>query len=244
MAKVTLKLKKGSTVTLEHDEDGPSITYESGHLRSHITHNGNSGDVVSSNIPPLTGVSIVVDAGHGGVDSGAVNKTLGLHESRFVLDWANELAKELQSAGAAVKLTRSQDSFVSLSRRCEIANEADSTYFISLHLNSAESTTASGTEVLVFREGQYEPNLLAKHVLEKVCKITPSKKNRGIKVRPELAVIRGTKMPAILIELDFVSNDESAMWLKERKSVFQAAKAVKEAVIARILEKGMRDDSL
>ncbi len=89
---------------------------------------------------------IVLDAGHGGKDTGAIGSK-GLREKDASLDVVLALAAILEEQGYEVVLTRNDDTFVPLKRRAEIANEEKADLFISVHLNSAPQTYLAGTEV-------------------------------------------------------------------------------------------------
>lgn len=146
---------------------------------------------------------IVIDAGHGGRDSGAVGPT-GLKESIVVLDIAKLVEVGLNKLGLQMRLTRDGDVFVELSRRCRIANEWGANLFISIHLNS-DGPTAHGIETLY--KTTAGKNLAAPI---QVALITATgERDRGLKSRDNLAVLNGTRMPACLAEVGFVSNKET-----------------------------------
>jgi N-acetylmuramoyl-L-alanine amidase len=88
---------------------------------------------------------VVIDAGHGGDDQGARGPG-GLLEKDVALDLAHRLAKQLQSAGLAVVLTRSDDTFVPLEERRRTANAAGGDLFISIHANASRARSARGIE--------------------------------------------------------------------------------------------------
>ena len=99
----------------------------------------------------LTLGTVVIDAGHGGKDPGAVSKDGRSFEKEFVLDIAKALDEKIREAYPDVNviLTRSTDHFVTLNDRAEIANKAGADLFISIHINSAQGTTANGYSVHV-----------------------------------------------------------------------------------------------
>ena len=107
----------------------------------------------------LTGLSqdrlslstVVIDAGHGGKDPGAVSKDGNTYEKTFTLDIAKTLAEKIREEYPEVNvvLTRSTDHFVTLNDRAEIANKAGANLFISIHINSSGGTTANGYSVHV-----------------------------------------------------------------------------------------------
>lgn len=96
---------------------------------------------------PLTHFKkIVIDAGHGGTDPGAIGRT-GVREKVLTLDIAKRLSRLLKQDGFEVVMTRSSDTFVSLNRRVSIANSAKADLFISIHVNANRVRSLSGFEV-------------------------------------------------------------------------------------------------
>ncbi|WP_305767463.1 N-acetylmuramoyl-L-alanine amidase family protein [Candidatus Epulonipiscium viviparus] len=147
---------------------------------------------------------IVVDAGHGGNDSGAVGHS-GLYEKNVVLKVARKLAELLALAGIEALLTRNSDTYLTLMERSTLANNKGAEYFISVHANSATNNTARGIETYVYSKvGKSYP--LAQDVQKHLIAATGFN-DRGVKVG-NFSVLRETKMPAILVEIGFVSNPE------------------------------------
>lgn len=174
-------------------------------------------------------IKICVDAGHGGKDPGAVGPT-GLEEATVALAIARQLAMNLESIGCSTKLTRSTDVFIELYQRCEIANDWGASYFISVHLNS-DGPTAVGIETL------YKTSMgkvLAEPVQEALISATGDT-NRGLKVRNDLAVLNGTRMPAILPEVGFISNPDTETRFRSIDYQHTIARAIWDGV-AKFLE--------
>jgi N-acetylmuramoyl-L-alanine amidase len=152
---------------------------------------------------------IVVDAGHGGGDKGGTS--LGTPESLLVLPYATALSTVLRDAGHTVLLTRTQDVFLTLGERARLANEAMADTFVSFHANASDNPSASGPWTL-YAQGStkgFEIATAVQGTLARVLRGNPRK------VYPDaspyvdnrrLAVLRQTKMPAILIELGFMTN--------------------------------------
>lgn len=105
--------------------------------------------------------TVVIDAGHGGHDPGAVSKYSKLKEKEINLDLALRLGKKIQAAYPDVKVvyTRSTDVFKELSERGRIANDCRADLFISIHVNSAKSTSACGTETFVMGTDKSASNM-------------------------------------------------------------------------------------
>ncbi|HAH20636.1 MAG: hypothetical protein A2Y00_02225 [Omnitrophica WOR_2 bacterium GWF2_43_52] len=100
---------------------------------------------------PLRIRRVVVDAGHGGHDPGAIGRT-GLREKDVNLDIAKRLSSLLRTRGIDVVMTRPIDTFISLEKRADIANRANADLFISVHSNSARTSGLNGFEVYYVSE--------------------------------------------------------------------------------------------
>jgi N-acetylmuramoyl-L-alanine amidase len=159
---------------------------------------------------------IVVDAGHGGHDPGAIGA--GTNEKTIVLSVAQKLKENLESAGAKVILTRKDDTFKSLEERVEIAKNNYAELFVSIHVNSATSNQASGTENYyntTTNPNGYESYLLAKEIQSQIVK-NAGMNDRGVKDR-KFYVIRYNNVPSVLVELGFISNKNDASKLKSNE---------------------------
>lgn len=180
-------------------------------------------------------ITVVIDPGHGGHDSGAVaeDKTT---EKALNLRLAPRVESMLRERGYNVIMTRSTDEFIALSERAAIANRNDADIFVSIHFNSAGSASAYGIEVLYASENDVElkkdagdQTLLAREVLNAVLKETGAN-NRGIRNRPELAVLRRTKMTACLIEGGFMSNPDELEKLKSDSYLDKLANGIVKGI--------------
>ena len=105
--------------------------------------------------------TVVIDAGHGGHDPGAVSKSSKLSEKQINLDLALRLGARIQKEYPDVKViyTRKTDKFVELAERGNIANRAHADLFISIHVNSAKSSAANGTETFVMGTDKSASNM-------------------------------------------------------------------------------------
>ncbi len=148
--------------------------------------------------------TIVIDAGHGGYDAGAVNGTR--YEKNDNLRMAMAVGERLERCGIKVIYTRTTDEFVSLLERSRISNNNDTDLFVSFHRNSAINPAANGVEVLVYNNASTKSVQAAEAVLQALANVG-IQSNRGVK-RANLSVLRETNAPAILIELGFINNEE------------------------------------
>jgi|LSQX01.1.fsa_nt_gb N-acetylmuramoyl-L-alanine amidase len=174
---------------------------------------------------------VAVDAGHGWAegrgDPGAVGAS-GLMEADVTLIAALAMADHLLELGHEVVLTRSSRAFVSLQERTAIANAAKARVFVSIHCNAAASPTAHGSETLYYPTS---PNgqALAKR-LQWALVEAGGRRDRGIKPRSDLHVLRATIMPAALVELAFITNPEEEYLLSSEQWISEVARALAEAV--------------
>lgn len=155
------------------------------------------------NIMKNKSIKICIDPGHGGNDSGAGGPT-GLEEASVALDLSSKLSDALNEIGVDTILTREDDTFIELGERCDIANEWEADYFVSVHLNS-NGPTAIGIETLYKSENGKK---LAAPVHEALIEATADV-DRGLKYRDNLYVLNGTNMPAILVEVGFISHPDT-----------------------------------
>lgn len=149
-------------------------------------------------------IKIMIDAGHGGFDNGASYN--GRTEKNDNLNLALALGDALSELGYDVEFMRTTDVYDSPTRKAQIGNESGSDYFISLHRNAAPYPNKySGVETLVYNTSgiAYE---MAENVDAELAKI--GFENLGVEERKNLAVLRRTTMPAILIETGFIDSDK------------------------------------
>lgn len=154
---------------------------------------------------------IFIDPGHGGANPGAIAAS-GLEEATVNLDVALRLGRILTSWGYTVNYSRTENVDVSLAERARLANEWGADYFVSIHCNSAVNTEYNGTETFYYKVGTVAEGFAA--VVNTALVNQIGLKDLGIKAR-NLAVLRRTYMPAILVELAFLSYPPEAALLAE-----------------------------
>ena len=180
-----------------------------------------------------------LDFGHGGKDPGALgqNKT---KESETVLKIGLLIKNTLEKALEKVITTREDDTYYSLDYRSTKANKENCDYFISIHMNSSTNKTAKGCEVWVYDKNSKLYNLsnnLCKNLSNKIN--TP---NRGVKISKEFSVLRKTKMPALLIEIDFISNLTVENNLSSNKYIKDIADTISSTLLS-FVNKSINNDS-
>ncbi len=161
---------------------------------------------------------IMIDAGHGGYDNGA--RYNGRNEKDDNLRLALAVGQLLAEEGFDVQYTRTSDIYQSPTEKAQIANRNDVDFFVSIHRNSSEQPNQyAGVQTLVYDDSGLKSQIARKinDELEEV-----GFRNLGVSVRPDLAVLRRTKMPAILVEAGFINNDsDNEMFDKEFQEIAQ-----------------------
>lgn len=179
---------------------------------------------------------VLLDPGHGGIDSGAVGVNC-LLEKNVVLEVAKEvvrLDRELFKESLDVYLTRYSDTLISLRDRTRLAKSLSADLYLSLHCNKAERVAAQGVEVYIHSNGGFPfrkkaiafGTLLGTGFHQKV-----GLRDRGIKLA-NFQVLRDTRSvcPALLLEFGFLSNPEEALFLGNPKSRTAMALAILETI--------------
>ena len=168
-----------------------------------VNWNQESGTAEISTIDPNI-KTIVIDAGHGGVDGGAYYE--GVCEKDVNLAVALRLEQILTSCGYHVIMTRSDDTYVGLNTRASIANKAGADIFVSVHSN-VMTTAPDYTGIYTFYYNKGNGSIeLAKAIQGPVCSYTGAV-DRGV-ARGNYAVLRTTRMSAALIEMGFMTNHQ------------------------------------
>ncbi len=164
---------------------------------------------------------IVIDAGHGGSDPGAVSN--GLREKDLTLSVALKTRDKLEALGYKVIMTRATDSFPSLGDRYKLANAQSADAFISIHINAA-TAGASGIETFYTPKSGQDRAGFAKSIQDELINSLGAK-NRGVKTA-NFAVIKNTNMVSILTELGFITNVNEAKQLSTDSYQEKAAAAI------------------
>lgn len=173
-------------------------------------NNGNTGNNGNSGNSSFVDNTVVLDAGHGGPDSGATSN--GRKEKKYTLDTTLATSAALRKKGINVVLTRSDDTYLSLGTRTTISNEVKPELFTSIHYNSYNGS-ANGTEVYynVKDKNGGLTKTAASNVLKRIVN-TFGFTNRGIKAKANSSgtdyyyVLRHNNYPSMLIECAFIDN--------------------------------------
>lgn len=179
-------------------------------------------------------MKICIDPGHTQAvgttgDPGAVNGERW--ESVAALEISKLLGAEFESHGHKVAYTRlGGEPGLTLKERCSISNEFKANIFISIHLNSADSKRAQGIETLRYDNvGETTKKIAA--CVQKSLVSELGWKDRGVKERPNLYVLKHTKASAILVETGFISNEAECEKLFNPEIQARIAKAIYQGVM-------------
>ncbi|MEI8129396.1 MAG: N-acetylmuramoyl-L-alanine amidase [bacterium] len=176
-------------------------------------------------LPKCNGKKVVViDAGHGGSDYGAIRA--GINEKDINLDLARRIQALLMNNGVVVYMERDKDEFVSLQDRTTFSANKSPDIFVSMHVNSSVRPEIIGIETHYYHQESLE---LAQTVHASLVSSVKSK-DRGL-FKSKFYVINHTDVPAILVEIGFISNDAERAELVSEQRKRQTAKAVTEGIL-------------
>lgn len=172
-------------------------------------------------------IKVYIDQGHNPVNPNAGAEGNGYREQDLVYTIGVLTAEMLRAAGIDVRLSRptaqtqlGTSVSSSLAQRVQDANTWGADYFVSLHANASDITTASGSEAYVFSLASSAVPL-AENILRQLS-INTGLPERGIFPRPSLYVLRRTRMPATLIELGFITTPLDASLMANSPQLFAA----------------------
>ena len=171
-------------------------------------------------------IKIYVDQGHNPVNPNAGAEGNGLREQNIVYRIGEELATLLrQNPAFEVRLSRptpetqlGSSNASSLAARVNDANSWGADYFISLHTNASDLAAATGSEAFTYAQGG-AGFALGEAIVDALAQST-GLPNRGVFTRPSLYVLKRTRMPAVLVELGFITNARDARLMNEQPELF------------------------
>jgi len=167
--------------------------------------------------------TVVVDAGHGGIDRGARGVDRSVEKS-CALDTAKRVERGLRAHGYRVIMTRTGDYFVPLPQRAAISNRQWSAIFVSVHYNDAPRSAPSGSETYYFNARSYP---LAANIQREMSRVSSS---RGVK-RARFHVLRNNAKPAALVECGFLSNPYEARRIRSGGYRQRIAEAIVRGIV-------------
>lgn len=149
--------------------------------------------------------TVVIDAGHGGYDSGATTRYAG-KEKNLALGVAQRLQPKLEAAGFQTVMTRTGDSYIPLDTRARISNGQVNSIFVSVHFNYSPNRAIHGAEVYYKSRSSAK---IAERVLAQITAL-PGVSSRGVKTA-NFRVLKKNRYPAILVECGFLTNPSEGM---------------------------------
>jgi len=187
---------------------------------------------------------VVIDAGHGGKDGGAVSRNNRYCEKDLNLDILLRLKQLLDKTDIKAYYTRTTDRTVYLRPRVELVNAVDADYFISIHINSNKAPSPNGMEVLYYDnefKGVKAEDLAAlfSKELEKTVKL----KQKGIVERrfEDLYILDHSLVPAVLLEIGYISNEKDLAYLIQEENRQLIANAIFNGILRAYNELPVKD---
>ena len=205
------------------------------------TDDAGDTDRIHRDIDAITGMQgriIAIDPGHGGSDSGAIGPT-GIMEKSVTLRVSRELKRLLEAEGARVVLTRTGDTEVSskgasatsveeLEARCEVANRAHADIFLSIHADAFTNREVKGTTTYYYTKGTERSKRLADSVRTALIDAIGTL-DRGTQTS-NFYVVKHTDMPAILVEISFISNPDEEKMMNSESGIRKIAQGIADGI--------------
>ena len=170
--------------------------------------------------------TVVIDAGHGGKDPGATS-ILGFYEKGINLSVARRVARLLEQRGLRVKMTRTSDYFVELEDRAAIANNLNADLFGSIHSDSFPKSTRRGYTVYIARSASSSSRRAASAIARSMS--GTGLNSFGVQTAG-YHVLTGTRGPAVLVEMGYLSNRREAAMLRSSSFQNRLAQAVADGI--------------
>ena len=180
---------------------------------------------------PVTNKTIILDAGHGGIDPGAMTKDKDTKEKDVNLSITLKIRELLEASGALVILTREDDSSLyqetgnktirqkyneNLKNRKKIIQESNADMFMSIHLNAFEQSKYYGAQTF-YPKGKEDSIGLSKYIQGELKRVVDKTNNREVKARDDIYLLKENEIPSVLIECGFLSNEKEAKLLVDEK---------------------------
>jgi N-acetylmuramoyl-L-alanine amidase len=173
--------------------------------------------------------SVVIDPGHGGTDPGAIG-IRGIRETDVVLEVSKIVKKLLSEKGIKVTLTRKNEVDLDLPPRVSFANRIDSDIFVSIHANASRGKRRDINGLETFYYKGWRGRLLAKRIQKQILRVSPGSPDRGVK-EGRFYVIKNTNMPAVLVEIGFLTGRLDARRLEKTAHRKRIAYAIAKGIL-------------
>lgn len=171
-------------------------------------------------------IVVAIDPGHGGGDPGAVGIG-GIHEADIVLNVSRQVARLLEQQGIQAVMTRADDREIDLQPRVDIAEQVNATLFVSIHANaiSMDRPDINGVETYYYSSGAGLADIIHRSIMSDV-----GMNDRGVR-QARFYVLRRTSMPAVLVEIGFVTGGEDGPRLANPNWQNQMATAIARGIV-------------
>ena len=172
---------------------------------------------------------VVIDPGHGGPDPGAIGIS-GIRETDVVLEVSKMVSKLLSEKGVKVRLTRNKEVDLDLPPRVYFANRTNADIFVSIHANASRGKRRdiNGLETFYYRG--WRGRSLAKKIQKQILRVSPGSPDRGVK-QGRFYVLKNTKMPAVLVEVGFLTGRLDAKRLEKNTHRKRLAYAIAKGIL-------------
>lgn len=192
-------------------------------------------------VMPITNKTIIVDAGHGGIDPGAMTDDQSIKEKDVNLKIAQKVKQLIEASGAIVILTRNDDTSLyteeagktirqkyneNLRNRKKIIDESSADMFVSIHLNNFPQSKKYYGAQTFYPQGKEDDKQLATYIQSELKRVVDNTNNREIKPSDDIYLIKDNEIPSTLIECGFLSNDKEAKLLNDEEYQDQIAWAI------------------
>ena len=233
---------KQATAAQEAKKPAPPVqTDETEEDEEEDVQSPQDSDQLDRDLSAITGMKgrrIAIDPGHGGSDSGAIGPT-GIMEKSVTMRVSRELKRLLDAEGATVILTRTGDTEVSekgasatsveeLQARCDVANKAKADIFLSIHADAFTNREVKGTTAYYYAQGTKQSKLLADSVRTALIDAIGTV-DRGTQ-SCNFYVVKHTDMPAILVEISFISNPDEEKMMNSETGIKKIAQGIADGI--------------
>lgn len=208
--------KEESRLSNEKIQDSILFEFDANRIFSYeIFQDSNYVYITFRNPKEIYDKIVVVDAGHGGTDTGTYAKFGSWDEKDFNLDFVKKIEESWNHDNVKLYFSRLEDTEVTLAERVKFANNLQADFFVSLHCNSSDENSGNGLEAL-YKSNKFstDSKIFAKKCLKALEECT-GLTNRGLLKGKQIYIIRKAKMPTVLLELGFLSDSGDLMYLSK-----------------------------
>jgi len=205
------------------------------HVYAHILYEDDNNYYIDLRRPKdVYDKILVIDAGHGGKDPGALSKDGNTYEKEINIKILSALKELIDNDDIKVYYTRLSDETIFLRPRFTLANEVDCDFFISIHCNASTSTRPNGTEILYYDHEHKDIKTVdfAGILSEEISKIVPLKNNGLVRMQNnDIFILRNAKVPAVIIEAGYMTNNNDLKYLKSAAGQEDIAKGIYNGIL-------------